>query len=75
MLPTCLPIIRAMNLAWRPLTDVWARRQLQIAIRVDADAAIVALRDFLCAPSQKNEGCLAQAQIDRRGRPRQTGRP
>jgi hypothetical protein len=35
------------------LSDGWARRQLQIAIRPDADAAIVALRDFLCAPSQK----------------------
>lgn len=48
----CLPIIRAMNLAWRPLSDAWARRQLQIGVRPDADAAIVALRDFLCAPSQ-----------------------
>ena len=39
----CLPIIRAMKLA---------RRQLQVAIRPDADAAIAALRDFLCAPSR-----------------------
>lgn len=49
----CLPIIRAMKLAWRPLSDAWARRQLQVGIRPDADAVVVALRDFLCAPSQK----------------------
>lgn len=48
----CLPIIRAMKLAWRPLSDAWALRQLKVGIRPDADAVIVALRDFLCAPSQ-----------------------
>ncbi len=47
-----LPIVRAMKLTWRPLADPWARRQLRIGIRPDADAAIVALRDSLCAPSQ-----------------------
>ena len=46
-----LPIVQAMGLAWRPLADAWAKRQLKIAIRPDADAAIVALRDFLCAPA------------------------
>jgi DNA-binding transcriptional LysR family regulator len=47
-----LPIVRAMKLAWRPLADPWAQRQLKIGIRPDADRSIVALRDFLCAPSQ-----------------------
>lgn len=39
-----LPIVRAMKLRWRPLADVWAHRQLQVAVRPDADAAVVALR-------------------------------
>lgn len=42
-----LPMVRAMKLRWRPLADGWARRQLQVAIRPDADATVVALRDFL----------------------------
>ena len=42
-----LPITRVMKLQWRPLSDAWARRQLQVAIRPDADATVVALRDFL----------------------------
>ncbi|MEY2689747.1 MAG: HTH-type transcriptional activator CmpR, partial [Pseudomonadota bacterium] len=47
-----LPIVRAMKLAWRPLADAWARRQLQVCIRPEADAAVLALRDFLIAPKQ-----------------------
>jgi DNA-binding transcriptional LysR family regulator len=47
-----LPILRAMKLAWRPLSDPWAHRQLKIGIRPDADAAVVELRDFLCSPSR-----------------------
>jgi DNA-binding transcriptional LysR family regulator len=47
-----LPIIKAMKLSWRPLNDSWARRQLKIAIRHDADASVRAFRDFLCSPSQ-----------------------
>jgi DNA-binding transcriptional LysR family regulator len=47
-----LPIVRAMKLTWRPLADGWASRQLKIGIRPDADSAVLALRDFLCAPSQ-----------------------
>ena len=47
-----LPIVRAMKLAWRPLADPWAQRQLKIGIRPDADRSIVELRDFLCAPSR-----------------------
>lgn len=47
-----LPIVRAMKLTWRPLADAWAQRQLKIAMRPDADPAIVGLRDFLCTPSR-----------------------
>lgn len=47
-----LPIVRAMKLQWRPLADAWARRQQLVAIRPDADATVVALRDFLLEPSQ-----------------------
>lgn len=46
-----LPIVRAMKLAWRPLADPWARRQLKIGMRRDADPVVAALRDFLCAPA------------------------
>jgi DNA-binding transcriptional LysR family regulator len=48
-----LPIVRAMKLGWRPLADTWAQRQLKVGIRPDADPAIVALRDFLCAPPSR----------------------
>lgn len=47
-----LPIIRAMKLSFRPLSDAWARRQLQIGMRRDADSTVAALCDFLCQPSQ-----------------------
>ncbi|HSV77838.1 MAG TPA: LysR family transcriptional regulator [Ramlibacter sp.] len=47
-----LSLVRALKLTWRPLSDAWARRQLKIAIRPGAEATVVALRDFLCAPSQ-----------------------
>lgn len=47
-----LPIVRAMKLHWRPLSDAWASRQLLVAIRPDADATVVALRDFLLPISQ-----------------------
>lgn len=47
-----LPIVRAMNLRWRPLADAWAQRQLQVAVRPDADATVLAFRDFLLPTSQ-----------------------
>lgn len=47
-----LPIVRAMKLQWRALADAWATRQLQVAVRPDADATVVALRDFLLPTSQ-----------------------
>jgi DNA-binding transcriptional LysR family regulator len=49
-----LPIVRAMKLAWRPLADTWAQRQLKVGIRTDADLGIVTLRDFLCAVPSRN---------------------
>ena len=56
-----LPILRAMRLSWRPLADAWARRQLKMALRPDADSAIVALRDFLCTPSQDAKAALTKS--------------
>lgn len=47
-----LPIVRAMKLQWRPLSDAWASRQLQLVVRPDADATVRALRDFLLPVSQ-----------------------
>jgi DNA-binding transcriptional LysR family regulator len=47
-----LPMLRAMKLSWRPLSDAWAQRQLQVVVRPDADATVVALRDFLVPTSQ-----------------------
>ena len=47
-----LPIVRAMKLRWRPLADAWARRQLQVCVRPDADAAVLKFRDFLVSTSQ-----------------------
>lgn len=45
-----LPILRSMNLGWRPLQDAWAKRSLLVGIRNDADADVKALRDFLKPP-------------------------
>lgn len=55
-----MPAIKAMKLAWRPLSDGWSQRQLKIAIRSDADSAVRAIRDFLCAPSQNAKASLAK---------------
>jgi DNA-binding transcriptional LysR family regulator len=55
-----LPVINAMKLAWRPLSDGWSHRQLKIAIRSDADPAIHAIRDFLCDPKQNAKASLAK---------------
>ncbi len=46
-----LPIVRAMQLSWRPLKDEWAQRQLKVGIRKEADAGVINFRDFLHAPS------------------------
>jgi DNA-binding transcriptional LysR family regulator len=55
-----LPIIQAMKLSWRPLSDDWAHRQLRIGIRPDADDAVRAIRDFLCAPLQNAKASLVK---------------
>lgn len=62
MLPkaAALPMIKIMKLAWRPLSDEWARRQLKIAIRSDADDSIRSIRDFLCDPKQNTKASLAK---------------
>ncbi|PIT78190.1 LysR family transcriptional regulator [Limnohabitans sp. G3-2] len=47
-----LPIVRAMQLSWRPLKDEWAQRRLKVGIRKEADSLVVNFRDFLHLPSQ-----------------------
>jgi DNA-binding transcriptional LysR family regulator len=47
-----MPIVKAMRLAWRPLADAWAQRTMLAGTAAGSDAAVHALRDFLCAPSQ-----------------------
>lgn len=47
-----LAIVRAMKLTWRPLADPWARRRILVATAAGADAASLALADYLVSPSQ-----------------------
>jgi DNA-binding transcriptional LysR family regulator len=48
-----LPIVRAMNLDWRPLADEWAKRRMLVATaQGKADPAVEALVAFLVQPSQ-----------------------
>ena len=47
-----LPIVRAMQLSWRPLKDEWAKRQMKVGIRKEADAWVAHFRDFLHSSSQ-----------------------
>lgn len=47
-----LPIVRAMQLSWRPMQDDWARRRLKVGIRSEADSWISDFRDFLHKSSQ-----------------------
>ena len=51
-----LPIVRAMPLTWRPLKDDWAKRQLKVGMRKEADALVSDFRDFLHLPSQNAKG-------------------
>jgi DNA-binding transcriptional LysR family regulator len=49
-----LPIIGAMKLRWRALSDPWAQRRLLLATGPGPqDAAVAELADFLVEPSQK----------------------
>lgn len=48
-----LPIVGAMKLHWRALSDAWASRRLLVATRSGAqDPAVAALAAFLVEPSQ-----------------------
>ncbi|MEK8028803.1 LysR family transcriptional regulator [Pseudaquabacterium rugosum] len=49
---TARPLLASMGLQCRPLADDWARREIQVAIRTDADATATALRDFLVSTSR-----------------------
>jgi DNA-binding transcriptional LysR family regulator len=58
-----LPIVGAMKLRWRALSDPWAQRRLLLATRAGSDdAAVRALADFLCEPSQKAKAGRAKQQ-------------
>src|SRR5205085_684268 len=49
-----LPIVGAMKLRWRALSDPWAQRRLLVATRSGAqEPAVRALVDFLAEPSHK----------------------
>lgn len=55
MLPksAALPVIGALKLRWRPLSDPWALRRLLLATRAGTqDAAVLDLVRFLAEPSQ-----------------------
>lgn len=56
------PLMRAMKLSWRPLADAWAQRQLQLCVRPGADEAVLALRDFLLAPSRTAKSRQARSE-------------
>ena len=47
-----LPIVREMQLSWRPLKDEGAQRRLKVGIRKEADSLVLNFRDFLHSPSQ-----------------------
>jgi DNA-binding transcriptional LysR family regulator len=48
-----LPIVGAMKLHWRALSDPWASRRMLVATRSGVqDPAVAALADFLVEPSQ-----------------------
>jgi DNA-binding transcriptional LysR family regulator len=52
-----LPLVRALKLAWRPLTDSWARRRLLVAVVAGTtDLAIEAFVDFLTDASPTANG-------------------
>ena len=59
---TCLPMVKAMNIRWRPLADPWAQRRLLVACaKGQLDAGILSLLDFLAGPSQSaNAGTAKQ---------------
>jgi DNA-binding transcriptional LysR family regulator len=54
-----LPIIHAMKLSWRPLSDAWAKRQMMICTKPHADPLLSEFRDFLCEPSKKVKASFA----------------
>ena len=48
-----LPIVKAMKLVWRPLSDAWAQRRLLVATTAgEQDQGITSLVAFLTEPSQ-----------------------
>jgi len=57
----CLPIVKAMNISWRPLAEPWAQRRLLVACaKGQLDAGILSLLDFLAGPSQNANACTSK---------------
>lgn len=54
MLPkaAAMPLVREKKLAWRPFTDAWAQRRLQLGIRKEADSVVQDFRNHLRQTSQ-----------------------
>ena len=51
-----LPIVKAMKLGWRPLSDSWAQRRLLVATAVgEQDEGMTSLVRFLTQPSQNTK--------------------
>ena len=51
-----LPIVKAMKLGWRPLSDSWAQRRLLVATTVgEQDEGMTSLVTFLTQPSQNTK--------------------
>jgi DNA-binding transcriptional LysR family regulator len=51
-----LPIVKAMKLGWRPLSDSWAQRRLLVATAVgEQDEGMTSLVMFLTQPSQNTK--------------------
>jgi DNA-binding transcriptional LysR family regulator len=60
------PIIAALKLSSRPLSDGWAQREMLIGIAPRSDAHVLALRDFLCAPALGKPSQNAKATSSKR---------
>lgn len=56
-----LPIVRSMDLRWRPLADAWASRNLLVATRDGPrDPAVQALLDFLTRGDEPTQNAKAR---------------
>jgi len=58
-----LPLVRSMDLRWRPLSDPWASRHLLAAVRPGTqDPVVLALLEYLIQPAQNAKADGAKKQ-------------